>query len=484
MPKLVKPILFSTHHGVPPEALDQAGLFDPVLNVDTKLFVDPLLIRTTSHDRVRADGFARLRAQFDYIVRLVDKSQTQGDAAWKGAYNILNLNERSETGLGYGGADVRGSSRPPSLRHQILRTAKEIITLGESDPEIISLMGLFEEGVGPDTLSDMATNMMLPVLAEVTAEFSLSNGLATVPFGEEFRNQSLPVNPYNIDRLTGSPRPIILVPRDVLRDLPLAADWADVSRVVFENDKLRREVNRMVGNLAKATISEKKRALRAAALRSLEHIRDILDSVRNSADHYDANEDVFGYYAFRKVLGAELGQFKRQIEPAADGSVEEVYRIAMAAVSVFRQLVENNNLWELLWNDRRPRRERAAQLLFFAVADMFCRANDVDVSPETNVGGGPVDFKFSKGRSSRVLVEIKMSSGKVVSGYETQLEIYRAAAEAREAIFMVVEVGPWGQKRRLIEKLREQRIAAGQPASRIEVVDGRRKQSASRARLV
>src|SRR5216684_110390 len=52
----------------------------------------------------------------------------------------------------------------------------------------------------------------------------------------------------------------------------------------------------------------------------------------------------------------------------------------------------------------------------------------VDISPEANMGG-PIDFKFSRGYSARVLVEMKRSSGTVVHGYEKQLEFYKTASQ-------------------------------------------------------
>ncbi len=39
------------------------------------------------------------------------------------------------------------------------------------------------------------------------------------------------------------------------------------------------------------------------------------------------------------------------------------------------------------------------------------KQNDVDISPETNMGGGPVDFKFSTGYKNRILVKLELSQG-------------------------------------------------------------------------
>jgi hypothetical protein len=472
MTKLVNPVLFSNRFGIDPSALEHADLVDPLLNADTRLFIDPLLLSTSRNELVRIKGFNLLKTQFEKIVRLIAASRTDGDAAWKAASKLLNLNERPETGLGYGGASTSGSSRPDEIKQLVLTTTKEIIELGEHDPEIISLMGMFEKGVGPDTISDLSTNMILPILCEITEQFCASNNVGTIPY-PKMAGRELPENPFQ------KGGPIILVPRDVVRDLPLAADWSDVSRVVMEVEEIRDAFNSMIGGIAQATLTEKKLALKAAALKSLENFRQIFEAVLGSSNHYDPNDDILNYYNFRKMMSGDLAAFKTEVDAPQTPNASELKRIVTEIISHFQYMVENNNLWELLWIGNRPKRERAAQLIFFAVADLFCKANNIDISPETHSGGGPVDFKFSTGYSNRLLVEIKLSKGTVIHGYKKQLETYKTAARTDASIFLVINVGNMGKKLKTINILREQRLKSGEIASEIIVVDGRRKKSAS-----
>ena len=141
---LVNPVLFSKHFAVSTAALAKANLLDPVLNSDTKLFIDPLLVPKSQNLHMKKQGRTGLEGGFQNVVGLLSISENEGDVAWRGAFNALDLSERSETGLGYGGAGTSGSSRPPKLRNAILRTAKEIIALGVKDPSMIPLMPLFE----------------------------------------------------------------------------------------------------------------------------------------------------------------------------------------------------------------------------------------------------------------------------------------------------------------------------------------------------
>lgn len=471
---LIHPVLFSQHFKIDPKKLDTAKLLDPILNSDTKLFVDPLLIHKSQNALIKRDGRKAVEHAFNNVIGLVDISGAEGDAAWKGAFKALNLEERPETSLGYGGAGNSGSSPPAKTRTGILRTAKQIITLGEKNPDMIPLMGLFEEGVGPDILSDMTTNFLLPVLCEITEQFCSSIGVPIRAFGPKYSNRSLPENPYRPSE------PVILVPRDLLRDLPLAADWADVSRVVLEVREVRDAVNQMFGNFAQASVTAKKKAVRDISLKSVRILRLILQAVAGASESYDEKADLDGYYQFRRILSHDPKAFSGMLKPPASMDAAGLRQTVLDIVEQFRKLVEDNNMWELLWNGTTHRHERASQLLFFAVATVMCAVNNVDISPETNSGGGPVDFKFSTGFHGRLVVEMKLSKGTVESGYKNQLEIYKKAAATSAGIFVIMDIGGMGYKLRKIERLRDAAIAAGEPASDILVIDAKRKASASK----
>lgn len=471
---LIHPVLFSQHFSLDPAKLKLAGLLDPVLNSDTKLFIDPLLIAKSTNPLIKKAGGAAVTTAFNNVIGLVDMSRSETDAAWKGAYKALNLDERSETCLGYGGASTSGNSRPPELRRSILRTAKEIITLGEKNPSMIPLMGLFEQGVGPDTLSDMTTNFLLPALCEITEKFCKAEGITTKAFGPKYANRTLPENPYYAGN------PIVLVPRDLLRDLPLAADWSDVSRVIMQIDEIREAVNRMFGNIAKATVAEKKKAVRKVTLSSLDNLRAVLAAVADASESYDETADLDGLYQFRAILNADRTQFKGVLAAPKVKSDVTLRATVHSMIEQFKHLVENNNMWELLWYGDVARHERASQLLFFAVCTVMCAVNNVDISPETNSGGGPVDFKFSTGFRGRLLVEMKLSKGAVEHGYKKQLETYKAAAQTKAGIFVIMDVGGMGRKLKAIKKLKADAEARGETTSDIIVIDATKRLSASK----
>jgi len=270
------------------------------------------------------------------------------------------------------------------------------------------------------------------------------------------------------------------VPQDILRDLPVANDWSGIEKAAYENQKVRDRVNSMLSGIAKPTVADRKAALKKAALTSSEAFNQFLAAVKEHTVGYDPALDALGYYKIKSILSGDPSALKSDDSYNIEKDPEALRDFVKVTIEVFQHHVEKGNLWEELWVEGKPKKERAAQLIYFALADCFCMANDVDISPEANMGGGPIDFKFSKGYNARVLVEMKRSSGTVVHGYEKQLEIYKDASRTNFGIFVVMDFGGLGQKLSKIKKLRKERLDRGEPASEIVVINARKKASASK----
>jgi hypothetical protein len=434
-----------------------------------------VLLDKSSEPLIRVDAIKAFRKHFSNLVRLLAISNKEDDVAWRGARRLLDLREPPENGLGFGGSGRSGSSRPDEIREAILRTAKQIIELGSKDPEMISLMGLFESDVGPDTISDFTTRVIIDQLAEITEKFCNDHGIP-VDTNDFAPSRKLP----KYTDLHGRDAFIVLVPKDIVRVLPIANDWSDIERAVSANAQIRQRVNSFLAGLMRPNKDDRKRAVRSVVLSSAEIFEMFLRAVKAEAANYDANADAFGYYKLKEILSKNLYALTSAQAYRLQQGPKEVLRVAMDAIAHFQHHVEKGNLWEELWIGDKPKRERAAQLIFYAIAECFCIANNVDISPEANMGGGPIDFKFSKGFKARVLVEMKRSKGQVRHGYETQLEIYKDASRTNYGIFVVLDFGDLGEPLNQILEIRKQRLAAGEPASEIIVIDARRKQSASK----
>jgi hypothetical protein len=474
MGKIKNPKLFSKEFHVDPRELKKRKLLDPILNGDTRLFIDPILLSASKNPIIQKAGLAQFTQHFGNVIRLLKVSKAQGDLPWRNAGKILTLNELPELCLGYGGNSTRGRRLAKATRIKVLSTAKEIVDLGVDDPELFSLIGLLEEGVGPDTIGDMTANAVIRALVEITTEAAKELGVTTKGAHIAGLEARLPFNKE-------ANKSVLLVPTDILRDLPVAADWSDISAAASENEKIRTRVNDLIGDIWKHTLKKQKDEIRQAALSSKDAFRTVLDAaylLKDSSYDFDADPD--GHRIFRETLLQFAVDHPLKLTNPETKNATELRKIVDQIICHFKQLIEHNGINYLLWDGKVPRKEKAAQRLFFAVADVYCKANNIDISPETDSGGGPVDFKFSFGYDGRLLVEIKLSTGTVMHGYSTQLGVYEEAAKTFESIFLIIDVGGLRPKLETILDQKNKKSAQDKRTPEIVVVDAKIKASASK----
>jgi hypothetical protein len=341
MAKIKDPVLFSKHFEIDATTLERAGLIDPFLDVDTQLFIDPVLLEKSANPRIHCDAFNTFYSHFENYVRLLAISRTENDAAWKGAKRLLNLREPPENGLGYGSSSRAGSSRPGAIRDAMMRTSKEIIDLGADDPEMISLMGFFEEDVGPDTISDFTTRVIIRELAAITENFCVSQG---IPVSEDAATPGLRLPRYR-DPITGQDKATVLVPTDIVRDLPIANDWSDIEQAAYANAKIRDQVNKLLAGIAKPTVADRKAALRRLALNSADDFERFLTTVKENAAYYDPSLDPLGYYKLKWFFAQDPGALKVPKTYSFEHNPSALRDFVLDTVNQFKHHVEKANLW-------------------------------------------------------------------------------------------------------------------------------------------
>ena len=139
--------------------LEKLGAFDPVLDTDTRLFIDPHLLKHCEIEEF-VDSYENLQKHFLSIAKLLLASEKKGDIFWSSADKLMRWPEVKGLCIGYASKGTSGSGIGPELRERLLTTAKIIIDKGRNDPELFELVGLFETDFGPDRISDMTANVI------------------------------------------------------------------------------------------------------------------------------------------------------------------------------------------------------------------------------------------------------------------------------------------------------------------------------------
>ncbi|XID74503.1 hypothetical protein ACF3NA_08180 [Alkanindiges sp. WGS2144] len=155
-------ISFTDEYKIDKVKFEATQAFDPILGVDTRLFIDPSLIRNTEIPEFK-NSYSKIQVFFEGIIRLLKqaKGTSKKDIFWKSAVEKFKTNEIKGFSIGYSSNSTKGSGIGEKKKQQILTNIKAIIEAGNEDPTIFELVGAFEEGVGPDLISDMTSNILI-----------------------------------------------------------------------------------------------------------------------------------------------------------------------------------------------------------------------------------------------------------------------------------------------------------------------------------
>ncbi|KOT58979.1 hypothetical protein ADK43_17655 [Streptomyces rimosus subsp. rimosus] len=411
--------------------------FDTFLPADTALFVDPFLIWDEKQGHW-ADAHEHLIDFFEMVFELVKESQGNEDGiSWKQAQKLLLFPEPFEFCLGVSEGSPHGAGSGKGLQKEMLEGVKVATGLGIDRIAHMEMLTLFQGGMGVDRLSDMTCNILKSYFIEYTQEVVRRHGIPTRPskvanatWDREFCRWKegtfeLPINPY-IDK------PVILTPERFLRQMPVATPdgfWSyawSTAGAELRGD-LTFDIARNVGRREKARLARQNPDIVALYLRQLEE---------EDKEPYSVSDDpnlIVRWYE----LGAKLTE-KKPLQFVAKNP-EDFERFIETIIENFRHSIEEQDGWQLLWNKNHGREERAAQALFRSCVIHYCRANDIDLTGESNAGRGPVDFKFSQGWGKRALVEIKLvRNSKFWDGVLAQQPQYQVSEEVDRGFFVAV----------------------------------------------
>ena len=71
MARLRNPALLSQYFRLNPDALAKYNVFDPILNADTRLFIDPLLLKQSLHPSIRYGAVENFETHFGKAIKLL-----------------------------------------------------------------------------------------------------------------------------------------------------------------------------------------------------------------------------------------------------------------------------------------------------------------------------------------------------------------------------------------------------------------------------
>ena len=456
-------ILFSSFFNIDLIKVQELGVFDAIIDGDNHFFINIKRLQATTVPEFK-NAYSCINKYFQEIGMLL-KMSNKNDKLYRQARKNFQFHEVNGINLGFA-EGICGAGFGKKLQDKIIEDAYEIIKSGSEQPEIFHLVGLFEENVGPDRLSDMIACLVEKNIEAYTRRINMQLGINPENFPSYKFDDGIALNPYKKDIK------LLLLPLDILHELPIAYYWDDIDRVCQENAAIRNEINLLIGERwKKMTSTMRKRSLREYIFKNPEALSRIIDNYRAT----NVNK-VNLFHNIDYVIGFILDQLKNDLKEEQGDS----FKASMLILERYKHWVEYNAGADIISQFDSKKAEKSIQKTIHAVACMFCKLNNWHTGPEEDSGRGPADFVISRG-NDKTVIEVKLTSNpSCVHGLETQIEEYAKSQGTDKKIFVVLDNGIASSRViEVQEKAMEMKNKGLSPATVIKI-DAKPKASASK----
>lgn len=478
---------FTDFFQVPPEALEAFGAFNVSLINDLPLFIDPFLLFNSEKDEYQA-----LHEDIIRYLRFLREQSERGAIRPGLLHAWYKFPEVKQNWLGYSLVGNEGSGLGVKFANA-MRVNLASVFSNFGDEEVtrgshLEKLCLIESGVGRDNISDFTTNLIKGFLLDYTQAFALDHVDAALR--DVF---TVPRVEFNYDTQTWVPRRyelpslgddfVLLTPKDILtkdegwinkHDL-----YGDFDAVLnsLPNEQLRDQLSNYVFQILPEEPT--KQDQHEAILRAIRKFPQFIEHyIRFKEDRGDQARDISDQRVaeMHSLFVEQLAQFVASLEGtgfySAPGETKEESR---RRVEYLKDNIENKGGWRLFYVDGQPvRRESDVHILF----RLTWYGTPSDVSREVDDGRGPADFKVSRGRWDKTILEFKLAKNThLKQNLEKQAAIYQKASDAQAGLRVIVyftdkELG------RVEDILKELGLTGH---TDIILIDARPKRSASKA---
>jgi hypothetical protein len=441
-------IYFSDFFGVLPEVVDEYGAFNISLINDLPLFIDPFLLFDSEDKKYAALHEGIIRYLKFLRDRAIADELTEGNIShWflfrEVKQNWLGLSKTGNSGTGLGSDFALSLSK--NLKTVFKDFGNETLTTGSH----LEKLSLLNGGVGRDHLSDFATNLIKGFLLEYTQTFAKQ-------YLTEHQRRRFHIDKVTFDyqlrrwKSTSFDLPycngdfVILTPKEILTRDDAWINQGDLLdqftqiRTALPDDALRAQVNDHFLSRLNEKSTDKER--RAAALSTIEQFHELLDYYIQKKE----SEAPQAHTVSDEKVRATHRQFVENVrtlvsEYLADSDFYEhgdSYQESLKRVAYLKHVIEDNDGYRVFYIDGKPiKRESDLQTMF----RLTWYATSFDVNSEVNNGRGPVDYKVSKGRRNKSLVEFKLATNTGLRrNLENQVEIYQQANYTSKSIKVIL----------------------------------------------
>ena len=441
-------IYFSDFFEIDTSVIKDYGALDISLLNDLPLFIDPFLIFCNEDPKCREMHDEIIK----YLVYLRDHATRKLPSAAELKY-LYCFPEVKQTYLGFCQNGNSGSGLGTDFGRSLYYGLKEVFhDFGEehiTKGHHLEKVCLLKDGVGKDNVSDFITNLIKPYLLSYTEEFAkqylrpdqcdtfnVSRDRFDYDF-EIWRSESYYLPKYDGDYVLLTPVDL-LVREDIWINRPnMIRDFNKFAEAI-PDEVLRDRVNTYFNQVLAKEPMQKDRD-KAAEL-TIQQFPQLIDYYIRYREDHDAEALA---RSISEVTGVEQVFIRQVIQLVEDLKEktefyqiesENAYDEAMERVKYLKHVIEDCDGYRYFYDGDKPiHRESDLHIMYRLVSYNTYS----DVNSEVNNGRGPVDFKYSRGRRDKVLIEFKLAKT-LKRNLEKQVEVYQAADENPPAIKVIL----------------------------------------------
>lgn len=420
--KTNKPKYFSDQFQIEKFRLKELGVFDPILNVDSRLFIEPALLQYSSSNIIR-NSYQTYRQRFTKIFDALSACEREGDFYWTIAEQLVRFPEYKYTCIGYGKTiDGRGSEK--EFNRKILEALYVAIKKCKDYPDLFLFAPYLGKGIGGDRVSDMVQNIIDEEVCDYTTDIMQKLSLEgdTNYFSINLRRR------YRLIKNPLSNQVIKFLPTDILRDMTVSDKAADIcDEIMQSNHEIRSIAGRTIGEVFfEANKADRKKRILDQILLDDELFIKVLQAIKDyNVTQYDLENDPKGLHRWLKDVKDLLSKTQLFKIGSKSGSYEAVINSIGSVIGNFKSATEDEGFWSLFWTkvsekEFRHASESYAQSMFSYLCLSSLKSDEVKVS---NLYKGNETITKVTFEGKNIFIHVKHSDNtQLKSGYEKVLE--------------------------------------------------------------
>lgn len=415
--------------------------FNPHVEWDTALFIDPMLLKNTQIDEFKYS----YKNVVDFFSKAIVKLESNIPESLK--KEMVRFDEVSEANLGYSYDSNKGSGLTGKTALSVLKNINIFTKKGLFGIDDFAEISLFDKNVNGDRITDMILNIIKNDFISYSCRIANENNFPIKKFNlkqefdfDEMRWKKGMIDiPYIVND-KNQEIPVLLIPKEFLTTgLYFEEDnfitWMYHNEIGYIKDvfdyNLKEDIAKNKKQIFKDIIDNKR--------------KDILKRFAEDSKNYkpynlaEDKSNVNNIYELANKFYNENKNVLLDMKP--NNATLPVNDVVELLIKYLQMVVTDKKGSIILMNGNKfisePKISKFVHLIFDArIKDA---GFNVDISPETNAGHGPIDFKISRG-DDKVLIENKISSNpKLLEciDEDKQIHAYLKQEECKEAYLIV-----------------------------------------------